>query len=89
MLKKKKWIFGDPKKKNEVHEHFCGACVAVPIAMLGATAGTLKFGKDKNNFVQKRKYKRDKTIALIIGILVSCIAFAYGISKLKTCSDCK
>ncbi len=76
------------QSSEPINENFCGACVAVPLALMGATASNLKFGGDKHKFLEKNKYKKEKTIALVIGIVVSCIVFAYGLNKLKTCSEC-
>ena len=67
-------------KEENVKEDFCGACLAVPLAMAGA--GTAVGTSD-----YKHKNKRKK-ILFIISFLVCVISIILGCWYLGSCTDC-
>ena len=70
------------KKEEETKEEFCGACVAVPLALLGAGAATASSSSG---------YKLRKTILLWGGIglgVIALIIFIY-FKFIKKCSTCR
>lgn len=65
--------------KDDTKEDFCGACAAVPLALVGAGAagvGTKKHGKTKKIYV-------------IVGLITVVISVVLVIWYLSTCSGCK
>lgn len=68
---------------TEIKEEFCGACLAVPMAMLGA--GISAYGA-KN----KPDYKSTKNMTLWIGIGITIISIIIGLYFiLSKCEECK
>lgn len=65
------------KKNKETKENFCGACVAVPVAMVGSSMG-----------VSSSKKKNNKTF-ISICIVITIISILIAIYYLKTCNDCR
>jgi hypothetical protein len=66
--------------KEEHKEDFCGACVAIPLAMIGA--GAAATNSDSKN---KKKWKR---IIFIGGIIISVLSITVAIWYLNTCKSC-
>lgn len=70
------------KNQNEdTKEEFCGACLAVPLALAGAGAAGVG-AKSKNN-------KKMKNILLWGGITITLISIIIVIIYLKTCKSCR
>ena len=71
----------DPKN---VKEDFCGACLSIPIALIGAgTAGGAQFGMTKG------KYQKTRKLLLWTGISISVIALLLTVYFLtRKCSTC-
>ena len=67
---------------KNVREDFCGACLTVPLAALGVGVGAYGSGA-------RGKYRKKKTIMLVLGILITVISVAIGIYFLKKCSNCR
>ena len=66
-------------KQKEIKEEFCGACVALPLALVGA--GTAGLGA-------KGTHNKTKKIMLWSGIgvtVLSLIAAIYFITRCKNC----
>jgi hypothetical protein len=68
-------------KEENVKEDFCGACLAVPLAMAGA--GTAAGASD---YKSKKKWKK---ILFIGGIVISVISIIVAIWYLRSCESCK
>lgn len=68
-------------KNGNTKESFCGACLAIPVAMAGV--GVAGFG------VKKGAYKKTKTIVMVIGILITIISLIATIIFLMKCNDCR
>tara|TARA_Y100000389_G_C17420770_1_gene496575 strand:- start:517 stop:732 length:216 start_codon:yes stop_codon:yes gene_type:complete len=68
-------------KEENVKEDFCGACLAVPLAMAGA--GTAVGTSDYKN---KKKWKK---ILFVGGIVVAVISIIIAVWYLRTCKSCK
>lgn len=68
------------EKKEDVVENFCGACLAVPLAIAGAgTAGV----------AAKGSHGKTKKILLGVGITVVIISLIIGIVYLAKCKKCR
>jgi len=69
------------KDHEKIKEDFCPACVAIPLAMLGAgvSAGNSKYNKN---------YRKYKNIICIISIIMTLFAFFIGIYFLFIKKDC-
>jgi hypothetical protein len=68
------------EKKEDVVENFCGACLAVPLAIAGAgTAGV----------AAKGSHGKTKKILLGVGITVVIISLIIGIVYLTKCKKCR
>ena len=66
-------------KEDDIKEDFCGACAAIPLAMIGvasAGAGSKQHGKTKK-------------IMLWTGVAITIISVIIVIIYLKTCKNCK
>ena len=74
----------EDKDKEDTKEDFCGACLAVPLALIGAGAGAV--GSN-----QKGKHKKTKNIMMWGGIATVVISILIAIYFLwiKKCNDCK
>ncbi len=71
------------KEPQKLKEDFCGACIAVPLALAGA-------GASISGANRKGSYKKSKKILLwggIVSIAIS-IMIAYYFLKIKKCSEC-
>lgn len=70
--------------QEESKEGFCGACIAAPLAMVGAGASV--YGASS-----KKKHKNTKKIILWVGISVTVLSVLIVIYYLwiKKCSDCE
>ena len=65
--------------KNETKEDFCGACAAVPLALIGAgTAG-----------VGAKKHGTTKKIMLWTGVGLTILSVIIVIIYLSTCKECR
>ena len=75
--------------KNEeqgvnIRENFCGACIAIPLALVGA--GTSVYSASS-----KKKYKTQKKVIFWTGIaitLISLLIIVYFV-WIKKCKDCE
>ena len=65
---------------GEVKENFCGACLAVPIALAGATTAGVG---------AKGAHGKTKKIMLGVGISVTLLALIIGIIYLVKCKKCR
>lgn len=72
------------KNNNYVKENFCGACIAVPLAMVGV--GAAGVGSTGN---KKGEHKRWKTILLWVGIILTVLSAIIGIYFLMSCKTCR
>ena len=62
-------------------EEFCGACVALPIALAGA--GVAGVGAKSGSNKQKKK------IMLVSGLIISAIALMFTIAYVRSCKQCR
>jgi hypothetical protein len=71
------------RKKEPVKEDFCGACLAIPLALVGAGASTVGAG-------EKGKHKTRRNVLLWGGISAIILSVLIGIYYLwiKNCSEC-
>ncbi len=71
------------KEPEKIKEDFCGACLAVPLALAGA-------GASISGVNRKGSYRKSKRILLWGGIIsiIASIAIAYYFLKIKKCSEC-
>lgn len=67
-------------KKEDVVENFCGACLAVPIALAGAGTAGLS---------AKGTHSKTKKIMLGVGISITIIGLIIGIVFLVKCKKCR
>jgi hypothetical protein len=69
------------KTKDGVKEEFCGACLAIPLALAGAGASTVGSGG---------KHKNKRRIILWVGIATVILSLVIGVYYLwiKKCSEC-
>lgn len=65
-----------------LREDFCGACIAVPMALAGAGVGTAGASLNAQEYKTKRKW-------MIIGGLVSLLVAALVFWYYSNCDDCK
>jgi uncharacterized membrane protein YbjE (DUF340 family) len=73
----------ETEKDQNVKEEFCGACLAIPLALAGAGAGSV--GSNKRG-----KHKKMRKTMMIIGVITVVISIILGVYYLwiKDCSDC-
>tara|TARA_B110000211_G_C14049295_1_gene540441 strand:+ start:521 stop:760 length:240 start_codon:yes stop_codon:yes gene_type:complete len=64
--------------KENIKENFCGACVTVPVAIIGSSMGVSSSNKKKSN----------KTF-ICICIIFTIISIIIAIYYLKTCNECR
>ena len=69
---------------NETKENFCGACLAIPLALVGAGASTA-------GMQQKGAHKKRKEILLKVGLasLVVSIGLLVYFLVIRKCKDCR
>lgn len=74
----------EDKEDGDTKEEFCGACAAIPLALIGAGAGAVGAN-------QKGKHKQMKKYMLWggIGTVVISILIAVYYLWIKKCSDCR
>ena len=65
--------------KDDTKEEFCGACAAVPLALVGA--GTAGLGT--------KKHGKTKKIMLWSGVGVTAISVIIVLIYLSSCQDCR
>jgi len=65
---------------KDIKEEFCGACLAIPVALAGASAAG--YGSKKGS------HKTLKKFALIGGISVTVIALGIAIYYICRCKEC-
>lgn len=70
-------------ENSDTKEEFCGACLAIPLALAGA--GVAGAGA-KNN--KKGKYKKMKKYMLWGGLTITVISVILAIYYLKSCKKC-
>ena len=68
---------------NSIKEDFCGACLAIPLAFAGV--GASAYGTSSS----RGKYKKQKLIILISGIVSIVISLVIAIYYMSTCSNCR
>ncbi len=66
---------------KETKEEFCGACLAVPLALAGA--GTAGFGASKGG------HGKSKKIMLWVGVGVTLLSVLIAIIYLAKCKTCR
>ena len=66
---------------NSNREDFCGACVAIPLAIVGT--GAVGLGAKKGSYSKRKK------IIMWVGIAVTLISLAVAIYFLTRCKDCR
>lgn len=69
-------------KPNDSKEEFCGACLAVPMALAGA--GAAGYGAKGNG-----EHKKMKQILLWGGLVVTIISIIVALYFLFSCKDCR
>lgn len=62
-------------------EDFCGACVAIPLAIVGT--GAVGVGTTKGGYGKRKK------IIMFVGVAVTLISLAVAIYFLTRCKDCR
>ena len=72
-------VYRDPLT-GDVREGFCGACGAIPLALMGA--GAASYGLTTEQYKQRKKY-------ILIGALVALAASAGLYFYFRKCSTCK
>lgn len=72
----------DDKSNSESKESFCGACLAVPMALAGA--GAAGVGAKGNG-----EHKKMKQILLWGGLSITVISIIIAIYFLSRCKDCR
>jgi cytochrome c biogenesis protein CcdA len=65
---------------KDIKEEFCGACLAIPVALAGA--GAAGYGSKKGS------YKTLKKVAFIGGLTVTFIALGISIYFICRCKEC-
>ena len=68
--------------QGNTKESFCGACLAVPLALVGA--GAAGYGAK-----QKGSHKKMKKILLWGGSTIAIISIIIGIMYLRKCKSCR
>lgn len=69
-------------ENGDTKEEFCGACAAIPLALMGASAAGVG-AKKKGN------HKKIKNILLWGGIGLTLLCVIIGMIYLKNCKSCK
>jgi hypothetical protein len=69
-------------ENGNIKEDFCGSCVAIPLALLGA--GAAGFGAN-----QKGGYKKTKQILLWGGLGLTLVSIIVAIIFLMKCKNCR
>jgi len=69
------------QQSEQIKEPFCGACVAVPFALLGA--GTAALGSQK-----KGSYQKYRKIMLWGGIIVTIVSILIALWFMRSCKTC-
>ena len=82
-IKQENWKKYRKNNHDDVIENFCGACLAVPLAFAGV--GASAYGASNS----RSKYKKQKKIALWIGIITIVISLIIGIYYLFSCQNCR
>ena len=72
--------------ETETKETFCGACLAVPLALAGAGMAGIGSKKDDKNIKSTKKYKK---IMLWSGMTITLIGIIVALVYLRTCKDCR
>ena len=62
-------------------EDFCGACVAIPLAIVGT--GAVGVGAKKGSYGKRKK------IIMFVGVAVTLISLGVAIYFLTRCKDCR
>ena len=72
--------------ETETKETFCGACLAVPLALAGAGMAGIGSKKDDKKNKSTKKYKK---IMLWSGMTITLIGIIVALVYLRTCKDCR
>jgi len=72
--------------ETETKETFCGACLAVPLALAGAGMAGIGSKKDDKNIKSRKKYKK---FMFWSGMTITLIGIIVAIVYLRTCKDCR
>lgn len=67
-------------EKNEIKEEFCGACAAIPVALVGGVIASSS---------QNSNYKKNKKIILWIGVSITVISLLVAVYFLLQCKNCR
>lgn len=70
-------------QSSDVKEGFCGACAAIPMALVGA--GVTGFGAHQS----KGRHNKQRWITMIIGIVITVISVIVAIYFLTRCDQCR
>ena len=68
---------------GDVKEEFCGACLALPVAIAGA--GVAGAGSKKG----ADSHKKTKQIMLLSGITLTVLSLIIALIYMKTCKECR
>jgi hypothetical protein len=68
---------------GEIKEEFCGACMALPVAIAGA--GAAGYGSKKGT----DSHKKTKKIMLWSGIALTILSIIIAIVYMRTCKECR
>jgi len=60
-------------------EDFCGACLAVPLALVGGSTA----------LASKNSHKQRKKIIFFVGLAVTLLSFVLGLIFLMKCKKCR
>jgi len=69
-------------KTKVVKEEFCGACIAIPLALAGAGVGVA-------GTKQKGDHQKRKKIMLCGGIGVAIVSIIIALYYISSCKDCR
>jgi vacuolar-type H+-ATPase subunit I/STV1 len=72
------------QEDEDIKEEFCGACAAIPIALVGVGASMVGATK-------RGSHRKMKKITLIVGIVMMLISIMLGVYYIfiKKCEDCR
>ncbi len=70
-------------KNGDVKEEFCGACMAIPVAIAGA--GVAGAGSKKG----AGSHKNTKKIMLWGGIALTVVSIIIALIYMRNCKDCR
>ena len=68
----------EEKEKEETKEDFCGACAAIPIALIGSGIAS-----------QSGNHKKNKKIILCVGVFITLISLIIAVYFILQCKNCR